>query len=1235
MDKNQEHLDASYELIDKIDHSVQELFHPTDKQFILPKVNNLYNELISFSEVPYFGEGQKENALRKDELSSNIFLATLYLYFAFTILDEVYGDLIDKKKDLFARITLFIANISKKTNNTLNCFLEELFRSHHSIHLHPNSCWEMLNYRIFFILAKYYTLANDKQQIYKNINDAILQNKHLEQWMNVLEILVFIHSAQISNSEEKRELPEPNLVKQYCREFAVLSIVKSSIDYKELFPYGLRRNFGDDTEYSDFEVLLYIDDASLEKYPCISYLLYKSIHKMTYHKCKSFFTENINPPKPFDDNEKFRIYASQELEKFSFTDFKGAWAQNRIQKMMFFAIDILTTQKANKKALENGEWCQPEKQKQLLNDIMSFSNIPAIKNSFDFSTFNDEAFSATETALNLLYNIACFNENGKASDIIQQINFIDEQRSRLFAYPDVKPTTKDLKDDKPESNQKNPKFFDNFCPQSRDNLVKEIETMTKIDCGFPLPMQVQLFPTYNNKAFARKQNCKLFLETDTACNLRHEEFYRNRYKNMLQTRYIYPARNMATHYSRYTPTESLLEEKNFTDLANFLYDAKSRLQNEQDLRNLKQDLKNFQLHISPLGHSWLCLKNSFDKLIDNVLIIIDSPEYTGKLRDNDIQQINEFETSKEILDILYEVKANYKLTNKQSEILSQCIQFFETHHPDLYCLIKDIINQKEYTGKLNNHHLDEFAKNLSPATRYDNLYYTLSDIRNDYPVNNDTAKELDLYISNYKRDTIVIPKENPYQLNDLFHKTEEFFFKNKDSFVKAIEKAFKDKDFDKLHNSKNFLDQYLMSFKIIDADTRSSFFKIGQSIYEKTASFSLEEKKVFDTVVEIVFHSISEFALVKKIESKIRDNEAKSIYASIKNIEYLQNYFYHTTGFSQSEIEEQICDYAHLYKVKVIQQSANNIKTILNNFKVSNKELEIFDSNELWKLIDLREFDKFNERVNQMMQIVDKYILFHYKKDHNWNLNCCFRNEKERVETSNSIYKNKITVFQKLIKEKNIDKLKLALKQIEYFELPKINFSQEHLNCYNNYLNYIDSLETKCNNLENSEILQLVQNIHNKIEAKKQDAKQEYDKNSVEIFKNDNTYDSFLIEYVQKFLLNTIKYCTESSEVRNVLHKNKKTFLNKDGRLGLNKDEKISDDIHYPEDFKSSLRQFLNTIFGVTCMCSASKKDDYDSIDYGDIQETDVNFFDQYNKQILLYLIRVTVELAHVKKIEI
>lgn len=1165
-EEKQDLLDESYNLIYEIDQAIQELFHPIDKQFILPKVNKLYDKLISFSEAPHFEDDAKENA---DELSSNIFLATIYLYFAYTILDEIYGGLAYKTKALFNRITLFISKIPAKTDLIL--ILEELIKYRVSRCLQFRSYYEMLNYKIFFILAKYYTLANDNQQIYKSINNAILQNKDLEQWMNVLEILVFLHSAQISNSEEKRERPEPNLVKLYCRESAVLSIVKKNIDYKEPFPSGLRRYFGDNTEYSDFKTLLYTDDATLDKYPCISYLLYKSISKMTYHKCKSFFTEKANPPKPFIANETEAIYNGKELEKYSFIIFKGEWAQNRIQKMMFFAIAEYVDKSAVNEALEKREWGQPETQKNILNNVLSSNRIPKIENSFDFSRFKDDAFSSTETALNLLYNIACFNETGRASDIIQQINFIDEQRSRLFIYQDIKPTNRILKDDEPKSNQKDPKYFDKFCPQSRRNLEKEIETMKKIDCGFPLPMQVQLFPTYNKEVFARRQNCKLFLETDTACNLHQEDFYRNRYKNMLQTRYIYPARNMATHYSRYTPTESLLEERNFTDLSNFLFDAKSRLQKEQELRKLKQDLIQHKLNIP--GHSWPSLKYSFD------------------------------------------------------------------NHSDLYCLIKDIINQEEYTGKLNNPQLNELASKLCSEIREDNLYYTLSEIRNDYPVNNDTAKELDFYISYFKRHAIVVPKEDSSKLIGLFRTAEEFFVQNKDTFVKAVCQAFDKKDYEKAERAENFLGQYLFNIKNLDDNTRKAFRKIGLAIHDQKSQFSQEEKSVFDIVIENVFDHAKKHVLAKKIESEIKADDAKAVYGSINNIWYTHSYFLSTTDLSLAEIMGQIREYFPLYEIKIIKQSASKIKVILDDLKDNNKgkdkELDIFDPCDLQKLIELRKFEEFNARINQMMQVIDKYILFYYAKDHDLNFESIFHNENEKEEHLKEYYKGLTAYLKELLKNKAIDELKTAFKRIEYFELPNIDLDQPHAKYYNDYLKFIESLNAKCKDLDNIEILQMAKNIRNIIFAKKEEAKQEYDKDSINVFKDDEIHDSFLIKRTLQQLLNTIKCCTESLEVRKVLVQNKKTFLDKEGKLGLNKDEKLSDDIHYSEEFKNNLRQFLNTMFGVSNICAASPKDDYDSINFSDIQETDINFFDQYNKQILLYLIRVTVELAHYKKIEI
>ena len=120
------------------------------------------------------------------------------------------------------------------------------------------------------------------------------------------------------------------------------------------------------------------------------------------------------------------------------------------------------------------------------------------------------------------------------------------------------------------------------------------------------------------------------------------------------------------------------------------------------------------------------------------------------------------------------------------------------------------------------------------------------------------------------------------------------------------------------------------------------------------------------------------------------------------------------------------------------------------------------------------------------------------------------------------------------------------------------------------------------------------------------------------------------------FLLNTIKYCTRSTKVCEEL--GKKVLLNENGRLGLTKNDDLSKDIFYPELFKKNLRLFLNTIFGIDNICTVSDKKslaECDNISCRDVKEKNIHFFDQYSGLIILYLIRVTVELAQVKKIEI
>ena len=1241
-------LDDSYNIISKIDQSFKCIIQNSYSDELcadsIKKIDKHYNAVIQkpaklVCDQIFHGEFA-------DEIASNYLYAAVYLYFIYQVIDEKFNRYSEQVNSLKRYITEFIAQIplaskdnflgyhEKDTDETEFEFILGELINEHSNNLNIRSNYEMEQYCTFRILANYCKYINNKFKLYKRVNDAILSNNNPSHWIDTLKISAYVHMLRKGEEGLLLDRNVKNKLQAYNLETAVIHLAtqhlacKSSIDVS----FRIFRNEAD----QHFTTLLHTHNRILRSFPSISFLLYKSISKMTYHKCKSYFIETINPPKPFDDNDKkFQVYSTQELEKYSFTDFKGLWAQIRIQKMMFFALSNFADEATIKSVLEKGTWYQPETQKNILNNALSSKNIPEIEKSFDFSEFNNEGFSATETALNMLYNLARFNDSKSSLDIIQQINFIDEQRSKLFLYQDIKPTDRPLDKDKPKNNAEKPRWFNQFCPASRDNLKTEIRTMAKIDCGFPLPVQVQLFPTYNKKIFARKQNCKLFLETDTACDLPHDIFYRNRYKNMLQTRYIYPARNMATHYSKYTPTESLLEEKNFDDLTNFLYDTKSRLEKEQELRNLKDELKYHRLVQSAYAHAWPCLKNNFNTLIEKLSTAIKSSDYTGKMKEADIKKIGVLETSREILDILYEIQENYKKEDDFSEKLAETIQHFEKHHPDIYCLLKDIISQKEYVGSLNNQQLNKMNESLSPLTRCDNMYYTLSDIRKDYSIGNDLAKELDLYIADYKRYAIVVPKEDTKLLIKLFQQTESFFIQHKETLIKTVNEAFKNKDYEKANQSRSFLQEYINFTKDIKEDLRAVFWKIGHSFYDKTAAFSETEKEIILDVLNKVFISINNLPLSKHIKNDIAAYDAKKIYESIFLILSVQRYFVQATGLNLSDIHDQIRDFIPLYTIRIILKTADKIKDILTSSDFnSTNDLDIFDSNKMQKLIDQRYFDKFIAMQTKMEQSIDQNILFYYSKDHEHNVDL-FHDKKKKEEHLKSVYQSKICDLKKLIKEQSVDKLTRALKYIERLELPTIQFENPNPKYYNDYLKFIEKINKECIDIRNDEIQLLAKKIHEGIYAKKKEAALKYDKNSFKIFKEDETYSSFLIKQAKDLLLETIKCCTSSIKVQNELRKNEQIFINKKGMLGLNKNDELSDDIHYTEDFKGRVGQFLNSIFGISNICLATEKKDLDSIHYSDIKEIDVSFFDQYNKLILLYLVRVSVELAHVKKIKI
>ena len=1269
--EKQDLLDESYHTLFEINrYFLGALRIPSEDTF--KKIDEHYNSAMQKPAKFNFEEDKIWKQCIADELSSNYFLSIVYLYFIYKIFNERLGGYTKQVKNLAQKIFSFASKIpdkiisdlsnkyywlpgdAEKIKNNITFIIDN-----YNLFINHTSNYEMNRFGVFSILRNYCKYSSKKQDFYKRINDAIIFNKNAGIWLNTLCLSAHIHFCNTLVPIEKHSSSYDNIKKSHARnrvyriEKSVLSLAEQILDCKKLehFDSYARMSLGKESSDS-FEkqnenllkFLLSLDNHILEKWPCISFLLYKAIGKMPYHKCKVFFTENTPSSEEKDKsviNFEFRL---QEFKNYTSTGLKGEWAQIRIQKMMFFAIaNFSSDEDAIKEALDNDAWHKPEKQKELLNDILSENKIPSINNSFDILLWNDDAFSATETALNLLYNSIHYNESKFSSGIIQQINFIDEQRSRLFHYQDVKPTDRPIERDKPKSNADKPRYFNQFCQQSRDNLETEIKTMSKIDCGFQLPIQAHILPTYNQKTFVRQQNCKLFLETDTACNLPQEDFFRNRYMNMLHTRYIYPARNMLTHYSKYNPTENLLDERNFDNLILLEYDIMTRLQKERRLLELKKDLDDYSISTHFRNSGFVCLRNPY-RLREILSAIVNSPEYNGNLKKDDIRRIEDIESSKKILEILYEVQKNYPKKDENESKLLNYIQYIKTHHRDAYCLIKDIINQKKYSGNINNGLLEEMADSCHPSLRIYQFYYTLSDIRNDYHANDALANELDEKIAYYKEYTFIIPQENTEQLLKSFKEIEVFFIKNKDAYVEAVNDTLKHNDFKNAYDYTCFLWQYLDVKEIFDQEICNTFWKAHFCLFEESKNsqgkvISEDAKKIILNAIEIVFAKLEEFPLTKNLESCINSNNAKDIIIFIHQILKVHGYFGLSTKLHLAETADSIRSQIILYHLKIIKKTADQIKEILSSFNATVEELSLYESSKLQEFIDQKDFTSFIENENQMMQDINKYILFRYSTDNysdddSWhNL---FNDEESPTTYIKQIAGDRVRMLQKYIQDVQINRLNILLKHIENSDLPIIQVDQNRFKLYKNYLLFLEKLDNECKDIQCEETHSLIGKIQRKVAKIRKEFSTPFHRASAKVFENEKIYKSFLVEESVDFLLNTIKYCTRSTKVCEEL--GKKVLLNENGRLGLTKNDDLSKDIFYPELFKKNLRLFLNTIFGIDNICTVSDKKslaECDNISCRDVKEKNIHFFDQYSGLIILYLIRVTVELAHVKKIEI
>lgn len=363
-----------------------------------------------------------------------------------------------------------------------------------------------------------------------------------------------------------------------------------------------------DALLSSMQCVLNQDVKTLKKYPCLVMLCYLAIHYLEEEELLYLFKKNVKEGASGQEESCDAGIAGTLV----FRDIKEC---PHLQLLFFFTLFDMCISGRQKKteicdeflaALKKGEWFEPSMQSSLLTSVLKINGVDCSisEDEMSFESYIDKRFPATESVLNLVYNVACYSENKSIENIVQQIDNLGEHRS-VLRYSKVQATFDDAQKSKKKSKPKKQEkeFYADFTDDEQKMLRAESNKMKKIDCGFVIPKYTQLVPGRNNRFFSRNFEIKLFLKTDVSCvppnpkcDWLRKKYYLERNKKMMACGYLYHDRNMKRHNTHLDKTDSLLDPYNYPDLLRILFETKKQLQKDCSLPKGKEDERLFKFH---------------------------------------------------------------------------------------------------------------------------------------------------------------------------------------------------------------------------------------------------------------------------------------------------------------------------------------------------------------------------------------------------------------------------------------------------------------------------------------------------------------------------------------------------------------------------------------------------------------------------------------------------------------
>lgn len=208
----------------------------------------------------------------------------------------------------------------------------------------------------------------------------------------------------------------------------------------------------------------------------------------------------------------------------------------------------------------------------------------------------------------LVYNLSKFLRQDTRW-LVNEVSYIKELQNEHLRIPEHVRLREDKKNE--------------LLSETKESKISmHQKELHNIDSGFKISSFMQKIPSFQNLILSRELTAKIFIDSDLNTLCSDNKFFRNQYRCLIQSKYAYLDRNMATHYAAFSKVEDLFEPRNFPDMLTALYDL---THNELNLQWFALKGKRFH-KIAPFPHYKIFFTECLDEMRKFVLNKINCKE---------------------------------------------------------------------------------------------------------------------------------------------------------------------------------------------------------------------------------------------------------------------------------------------------------------------------------------------------------------------------------------------------------------------------------------------------------------------------------------------------------------------------------------------------------------------------------------------------------------------------------